>query len=761
MAEGSKGLKDPRLLSALAAVGGIVGSLVLTQFLLPDGTPGAVLFQGLVFGMLNGLIAVGIVLIYRSSQVINFAQAAIGAAGAVFTYNFAVLENWPFPIALFAGLFVAAAMGALIELGIVRRFFRAPRLVLTVLTIALIGVLSGLAAQFDGLPIFKPLADRSTEEAAKTLPLPIPFEDFSFQVGSFPLDFGSADIFAIGLALLAIVGLAAYLRFTRFGIAIRAAADNVDRAPMLGINVGTLSTVVWTIAGLLSGIGFIVAGAASNTFSIGGAGVEQLLIALSAAVIARMYSIPGALLAAVLITMVKQAVGFSFEAQAPLVDAGLLAILLGALLIGQVRAARSDSAEKSWEATEEYRPIPREMLGVGGLKIWRWVAIAVGVLAVIIFPFAAPTRLISTAGFVALQGLAMLSLVVVTGWSGQVSLGQWGLVGIGALLGGYATATLGLNFWLALIILPLVVGAFALLIGLPALRIQGLFLAIVTLAFAFVVRSVLFNDNFFGWLITNDVTRPTLLILDFDDERSMYFLTVVVVVLMVLLVTGLRRSRVGRVLIGVRENQSNALSFGVSTVKARLAAFAISGYICGVSGVMWAHHQRAVQAVDFGAITSLNIFLFAVVGGVGSITGVILGATYFAIRGLFAANEFLAFIFQDVAILAFLYVAPGGLASIFYGVRDATLRIVAQRRQMVVPSLFADMDPETLAGQRIPLSDPIPNSGLQGLPFDQRYRTPSELYSADSWLKSRKPKKKPTDEDKGALGAAVETFGET
>jgi branched-chain amino acid transport system permease protein len=318
---------------------------------------------------------------------------------------------------------------------------------------------------------------------------------------------------------------------------------------------------------------------------------------------------------------------------------------------------------------------------------------------------------------------------------------------------------MGLNFWLALLLVPFVVAGLSLLIALPALRIKGLFLAIVTLAFAFAVRSVLFNEKLFGWLLPQDVTRPSFLFLDFEDERSMYFLTVIVVGLMILLVTSLRRGRAGRVLIGVRENESNALSFGVSTVRSRLSAFAVSGYICGVAGVMWAHHQRAVQGLDFEALVSLDVFLYAVVGGVGSITGVLLGAAFFATRNLFQNTPGLQFLLSDIAILGILYVAPGGLASLFYGARDAVLRIVAQRRQMIVPSLFADMDPETLAGQRIPLSDPIPNSGLQGLPFDQRYRTRSGLYGADSWLSSRRKKKEAPE--KGALGAAVETFGET
>lgn len=754
---------DNRIRGAIVGLVGFGAVLAITQLLLPGtgdgGTPGAILFGGVVSGVLNALIAAGIVLIYRLSRVINFAQAALGATGGVFTYNFTVLNDWPFIFAFIAGLLVSAAIGLVIELVFIRRFFHASRLLLTVYTIALIGVLGFLAGYINAIPgLFPDPRDLTQDELLGRAPVPLPFRDFEFQVGEFPLSFGVEHFMAIVLSGLALIGLGIFIKYSRYGVAIRAVSQNPERAPMLGINSGTLSMIVWTIAGFLSGLGIIVNGAVTNSFTIGPAPPELLITALTAAVLARMRSLPVAVGAALGITMLREAVTFSYQDQVALLDVGLFVfIVVGLLLQREVRDRTGEAEVTTFKSIEEYRSTPQEMLQVGGVRAWRWVLIGVGGLAVLIFPWAADTRLTNLGGYIFLVIIAMLSLVVVTGWAGQASLGQWGLVAVGAILGGWLTNEMGINFWLALLVIPFVAAVFSLVIGLPALRIRGLYLAIATFAFAFAVRSALFREEWFGWLLPDDVVRPRLFLLDFDDERSMYYLTLGALLLCILIVVGLRRSRPGRVIIAVRENALNAQSFGVNIVRTRLAAFALSGWLCGFAGVLLAHHQRAVQGTSFEPQLSLDIFLFAVVGGVGSIAGVMLGAFYFLLRELLAGDPLWGPLVGQVGVLAILYVAPGGLASIFFGLRDAVLRIVAQRRRMVVPALFADLDPQAMLRKLIPLAEPIPNAGLLALPFSQRYKTSSELYGEEGWLTAQV--KEEESEEEGALGAAAEAFG--
>ncbi len=752
-----------KLIPLGVAVGATALMLAITQFVLPGGgegggTPGAILFNGFIFGLINSLLAIGVVLVYRSIRIINFAQAAIGAVGAVFTYNFVVLVEWPFWFALPAGLIVSVIFGLVSELIFIRRFFNAPRLVLTVITIALIGLASGAAGYMSNLPVFRNVEDRSQEEIAGAAEVQLPFESFKFQVGSLPLEFGFGHVLAIGTILLSILGLGLFLRFAKAGIAIRAVSENLERAPMLGINVGALSLIVWGITGFLSGLGAIMTGVVSQRFSAsGGGGASLMLIALAAATIAQMRSLPIAVYAALLITMLRNAVSYSYENQLAALDAGLVVVLVLGLLLQRRRRERSEASEASaWKATEEYRPVPKEMLGVSGIRAARWVLAGLGLLFVGLYPWVVDTRQTNLGGYVAIIGIVMLSLVVLTGWAGQVSLGQFAFVAIGAVLGGAMTQRWNFPFWIAIIIVPVIVAAIAFLIGIPALRIRGLYLAVVTFALAFATYSGLFNEDYFGWLLPDRVDRPSLLgLINFEDERSMYYLCVVAFTLALLLVTTLRKSRAGRTMIAVRENEANSQSFGVNVVRMKLTAFALSGFLCGFAGVLLAHHQRAAQQASFLPTDSLDVFLFAVVGGVGSVSGILLGTIYFAVDQLLVGRAPWDFLVGDVGRIALLYAAPGGLAALVFGARDTVLRIIAQRRQMVVPSLFADVDPDAIARKLIPLGEPIPNQGLAALPFSQRYKKESGLYGEQRWLTPIGGKKR-TTEEAAALGAAAE-----
>lgn len=732
----------------------LVATLVFTQFLIPESTPVAVLFQGAVFGLLNALIAIGLVLVYRSHRIINFAQAAFGIAGGVFAFNLASLNDWPFLVSAVAGLVVAAGLGLVFQLFFVLRFFNAPRLVLTVLTIAIIPAIQQTAGLIDQLPIFPDLEERTLEQI-QGQDLTVPFDDFQFALGDVPIPFGFGHLFAIGMVALTFVGLGAFFRYSRIGIAIRAAAENTERASLLGISVAKLSMIVWAIAGLLGGLAVVLQGTIQRQFSQGAIPPELIILPLAAAALARFDDMPLAAFSAVVLTVAREGVRFGFDGQLALFNVALVVVILGGfLLLHRQRRGRSEEAEASaYEGVEEQRPIPKAMLEVPSIGFTRRALIGLGVIALLVFPLAARPAQVNEAGFLILVGIAILSLVVLTGWAGQASLGQFALVAVAAVVGGALTARVGISFWIAIFLVPVFTGAFAVLMGIPVLRIRGLFLAIVTFAFAIATESVLFQEQYFGWLLPGAVERPTLFFLDFEDNRSMFYLNLVAFALSVLLVVVLRRSRAGRVTIAMRENESNLRSFGVNPVRMRLAAFGLSGFLCGVAGLFIAHHQRAVTMADFPAQTSLDVFLFAVIGGVGSIGGAMIGTLYFAITRLVAGNQLASLIIGPVGILVILYVAPGGLASLFTRIRDGVLRIVAQRRQMIVPALYEDVDPEALRRRLIPLAEPLPNAGLDALPYDRRYVTASELYGRRG--RGEAEDRTRTDES-AAFGAAAE-----
>ena len=254
-----------RLIAPLVAVAVLGIDLLLVSKIIPAagsgirGAPTPILFLGLIYGLVNSLTAVGIVLIYRSIRVINFAQTAIGGAGFALTYNFIVLRpGVPFPIALLLGLVVAAGVGVLFDVILVRRFFNAPRLVLTVFTIVAASFVGEFARNaVDTLPIFPDKAERTVAQLGGTVDLSrlVPFSSFTFHIPGSPIDFGFVHLFAIGLSLATLAGVAYFLRSTRLGVAVRALAENSERAALLGISVGLISSVVWAMSGVLSGVG--------------------------------------------------------------------------------------------------------------------------------------------------------------------------------------------------------------------------------------------------------------------------------------------------------------------------------------------------------------------------------------------------------------------------------------------------------------------------------------------------------------------------
>jgi branched-chain amino acid transport system permease protein len=759
----SAGLRsiDNRILGGVGVGAAAVVMLVITQLVLPGGqgkgTPMAIMFQGLVFGLLNALIAVGIVLIYRSHRIINFAQAALGVGGGVFTANLISLLGWNYFLSFAAGVLVAAGLGLIFQLFFVIRFFNAPRLALTILTIAAVPAIQFATGFISGLPIFPPLQDR-TQDQLLGQNIDLPFDSFVFHVGEFNLRFGFAHVFAIAMASIALGALVMFFRYSRMGIAIRAAAENNDRAKMLGISVLALSMVAWTIAGALSGLGVVLSGSIQRQFSPGVIPPELIIVPLAAAVVGRFTSYPLTVAAAVIVTMMREALRFSYQTDVPMIDLGMFVLILVVFLLSRRRAGRSEEAEaSSFESAAEQRAIPKEMLEVSGVAFARRAVVVILAIGLIVLPLAATPGQINDAGYLILVTISMLSLIPLTGWAGQASLGQFAFVAVAAVVGGALTSRVGLPFWVALVIVPFFTAAFTVVIGIPALRIRGLFLAVATFAFAIAVQAALFQEKYFDWLLPTSIDRPTLFFFDFEDGRSMYYLDLAALTFAVFLIVVLRRSRPGRVLIGLRDNENNLRSFGIDPTRMRLAAFAISGFLCGLSGVMLAHHNRAVTSGDFSAQLSIDVFLYAVVGGVGSVTGVLLGALYYALQRLIT-HPLWAFVIGPTGVLLILYVAPGGLAAIVTSIRDGVLKIVAQRRQMIVPALFADIDPAALEHQLIPLAEPIPGAGLQALPVDMRYAAESGLYGTRG---AGKEAERSRDEEAKALGAAAEHFGVT
>src|SRR3954469_11158780 len=242
------------------------GAWAVVAALLPHGAPPGIVLSGLVYGSLNALLAIGIVLIYRANKVVNFAQAEFGSVAAVLAIEFKLKLHWNYFLAVGAGLALALIIGALVEVLVIRRFSRAPRLILAVVTI-------GLAQVLNGISVLIPLKWSGLESGTFATPF-----THSFKVR--PVVFDANYLMVLVIVPIVLIALTVFLRYTDYGVAIRAAAENRDRANLLGVPVARLSTVVWAVAGFLSALAVILRvpllGFASYT-SVSGGGFSLLL----------------------------------------------------------------------------------------------------------------------------------------------------------------------------------------------------------------------------------------------------------------------------------------------------------------------------------------------------------------------------------------------------------------------------------------------------------------------------------------------------
>jgi branched-chain amino acid transport system permease protein len=665
----------------------LIALVVVQQALYP--APLGVVLNGALVGGRIALIALGIALVYRANRIVNFAQGDLGGVPATFAVMLVLSWGFNYWLGLVAGLLAAVVLGVLVETLIIGRFFRAPRLVLTVATIGVAQLLAGAALLIPGL--FNDDFDIS--------PRVTPPFSTRFEVDG--TIFNANDIVTMVVVPAALIALALFLRKSNIGIAVVAAAERADRAATLGIPVRRLHTVVWVIASVLAFLAmWLRAGAVG--LPLGQVLPPTFLVqALGAAVFGRFERLHTIAAAAIGLGIVDQAMTFQDGSRPAYNDAVLFVIVLaGLLLVRRSGTGRVDSdSSATWQATREARPIPRELARLpevvaARLGLWVVLGLFVGTL-----PLWLSTSRLNLATIIVLFGIVATSLVVLTGWAGQVSLGQMAFVGVGAAVGGAVTDRYGWDLAFAAVVAGLVGSIAAVVVGYPALRRRGLTLAVSTLAFALFVSSYLLNRTIFDdWLPGRRIDRGTLLTIPLTSETRFFYVALAFLALAIAMVVGVRRSRTGRVLIAIRENERAARAYGVNATRSTLAAFALSGFLAAMAGSLFVHQQQGMSPDPYLAQRSLDLFSMVVIGGLGSLPGALLGAVY--VRG---ADFFLPLDWQFLAtgagLLLVLLIFPSGLGGVLMDLRDGALRRVARRRGLVVPSLVADVRVEVTAAE--------------------------------------------------------------
>src|SRR3954451_9241477 len=528
-----------RALLSLAFVFGVDRVFGLTPFLFVNG---------LALGALYGIVGVALVLTYRTSRIINFAAAAVGAVPAIVAVLLSTAEGVNYlltmPIAIVGGLL----SGALTEIFVLRRFKDASRLIVTVVSI-------GIAQSFAALGFFIPVwfGERATG-VPKVSP---PWQGLQYHNSRGEPILTGNQVFAFGMVLLLTFGLMLFLKRSRMGIALRASSENTDRAALLGVPVNRVNTIAWALAGLMSAMAIFAIAPLYGVPSDATLGYDTLLYGLAAAVVARMENLGLALLMGLGIGLLIDT-SVANTGTNDIAQALMLPVILVALLSQRRSRSRAvDANASSWQTIAVFRPIPLELRSLPEVQRMRTTMFLIVGAVAIGLPYVVTTPSMPGLQLLPITGIIAVSLVILTGWAGQISLGQYGLVGIAAAAAGGLVADHNIDFFAAMAI-GIAAGAFtAVIVGLPAVRVQGLYLAVTTLAFGYAVQNYVLNSNY--WIgkhllpsntLAASIRRPMLYgKFDLENERAFYFLCLGFLVLALGAAASFRRQHSGRMLI--------------------------------------------------------------------------------------------------------------------------------------------------------------------------------------------------------------------
>ncbi len=625
--------------------------------------PGFVLLQGLIAGLSYGLLALGLVLIYRTNRVLNFAQGQLGVLAAVFLVKLHDDFKFNYLFALVLAIGLAAFAGSLSEF-VLRRLFHRPRVLVMVATIGLSQVLLALAA----LPFIRP------KNLAAPFPVPI---HLSFTLDGFV--FTPGEVLTLIVAPAVALGLAAFVRFSPWGLAMRAMAENSDSARLSGVWVRRASNLAWTLAGVLSAFTAILNAPGQTSALTQVLSPELLVLALTAALVGAMVSLTTAFVAGIGVGIVAEVLAWNYPntaSQELVLFALLLVVLLvrvGALGKGARLGERSTWLQGAATVRPPLDP-RRERVGRAG--------VAAAVVVAALLPLVLSTGNDLLMAQICLFAVIALSLTVLTGWAGQVSLGQFGFVAVGTIM----AAHLGSSVPLVLLVpfAGAVTAAVAVVVGLPALRMPGLYLAVSTLGFALFMEQTVLSTTCFTLPLVGRrlctglpnplstlVERPTFLGLSLASERAFAWFALGVLVLSVLVVRLWRDRGVARRLVAVRDNEVAAAAMGIPVVRTKLLAFALSGFLAGVGGVCFAFALQRFDVTSFDPSYSLLVVSMVVIGGLGSVPGAVLGALYLeGLPAIFGPSPTIQFLTSGLGLLAFILYLPGGLAEVLERLGD-------------------------------------------------------------------------------------------
>lgn len=559
---------------------------------------------GLVTGSIYAVTASGLVVTYTTSGIFNFAHGAIGMFAAFFYWQLRADWHLPAPLALVLTLFVLAPLlGAVVERVLMRRLDRAQVVTSLVVTIGLTVLLIGLA--------------QGIWEAGEARVFKEFFAGSDFRV--FGVTVTAHEAITVVVAAVVAAALWYVLTRTRVGVAMRAVVDDRNLVSLTGARPGRVSMLSWAMGSSLAALGGILIAPKLQLEVI----ILTFLVinAYAAAMAGRLRSLPltfaGAFALGLLESYVKGYVdlsGFWGGLRTSLPTLFLFALLL-AVPEERLRANLGRFAGAKAPRVPDFR---QSLAGVGVLVVG----------ALIASTFLAQGDIQRVAQAFAL-GVIMLSLVLLTGYGGQVSLAQLTLAGFGA----FAMAEWGGDgSILGLLLAGVIAAPIGALVALPALRLQGLYLALATMAFAYLCQELIFkHEAVYGFNASLPVGRLDLGPVSFDGETAYMVLLAAIFGLTGVFVLWIRRGPFGRVLSAMGDSPAACATLGLDLTRTKLAVFTIAAAMAGIGGALFGGVRSVAGPTDFDVLQGLPVLLLAVIGGITTVSGALIGGVALAV----------------------------------------------------------------------------------------------------------------------------------
>ncbi len=543
---------------------------------------------GMSYGCVYALLAVGLVLTYKTSGVFNLAYGAQAFVSGAIYYDMRVRDGQPIWVALLVSVFIAAPLLGFLLDRILFRYLRgaSPIAKLVTALALLVAIPQILALWFD----------ESTASGTQGI---IPKGDTTYN------PFGDVfvnrnDLATIGITVAAVLLLTLLFRYTSLGLRMRAVVESARLTELAGINADLVAMSSWILCSFLAGLaGVLLAPLFARVSDL--SYTTLVVVAISAAVVGSLNSIPLAFAGGLALGIIQQILDRYLPTGSTLASNIRPALPFLALFLVLIFSPSLRNRREVTDPLAGVDPPPPALVSTERSAFLttatRVFGVVVGLIAAYYIFFHASEVWLDLAIRSAMLSVIFLSITVITGMAGQISLCQATFAGIGACATAQLATGMGMSVLVAMVLAALISALIGALLALPALRLGGIFLSLATFAFA------LFFDNVmakFGWIgggaVPVAAPRPTIGPINFDkSDKAFFILCLAVLVIVALIVLAVRNGTTGRYLDALRGSETAAASIGINASRARITVFALAAGIAGLGGGLFTMYERAAN----------------------------------------------------------------------------------------------------------------------------------------------------------------------